>query len=325
MTMQFPLRAGAAVVVAACAAGTSVLAQQFPTKPIRMIVPFAPGGNTDIIARVFAQKMGESLGQQVIVDNRGGAGGTIGTEAAARATPDGYTLIMVSAAHTINPAMIKKLNYDSVKDFTPLGIIADVPTALVVHPSLPAKNVKELIAIAKGKPGTLNYSTAGRGTVGHLAAELLASTAKIKLTPIHYKSAGPALIDVIAGNVHFQFASMPAALQQTRSGKLRLIAQTGDTRSPAAPDVATMEEQGLKGFVVSSGFALFGPAAMPRPLVERLNGALVKALNDPSVKDNLSKQGADVVASTPEQHDKFNRNEIAKWIKVGREAGIEPE
>jgi tripartite-type tricarboxylate transporter receptor subunit TctC len=325
MTMQFPLRAGAAVIVAACVACTSVLAQQFPTKSIRMIVPFAPGGNTDIIARAFTQKMGETLGQQVIVDNRGGAGGTIGTEAAARATPDGYTLIMVSAAHTINPAMIKKLNYDSVKDFTPLGIIADVPTALVVHPSLPARNVKELIAIARAKPETLNYSTAGRGTVGHLAAELLASTAKIKLTAIHYKSAGPALIDVIAGNVHFQFASMPAALQQTRTGKLRLIAQTGDTRSPAAPDVATMEEQGLKGFVVSSGFALFGPAAMPRPLIERINGALVKALNDPSVKDNLSKQGADVVASTPEQHDKFNRNEIAKWIKVGREAGIEPE
>jgi tripartite-type tricarboxylate transporter receptor subunit TctC len=325
MTMRFQLRAGAAVVVAVCAACTSVLAQQFPTKPIRMIVPFAPGGNTDIIARAFTLKMGETLGQQVIVDNRGGAGGAIGTEAAARATPDGYTLIMVSAAHTINPAMVKKLNYDSVKDFTPLGVIADVPTALVVHPSLPAKNVKELIAIAKAKPGTLNYSTAGRGTVGHLAAELLASTAKIKLTAIHYKSAGLALIDVIAGNVHFQFASMPAALQQTRTGKLRLIAQTGETRSPASPDVATMQEQGLKGFVVSSGFALFGPAGMPRPLIERINGALVKALNDPSVKDNLSKQGADVVASTPEQHDKFNRNEIAKWIKVARQAGIEPE
>jgi tripartite-type tricarboxylate transporter receptor subunit TctC len=325
MTMRFQLRACAAVVVAVCTACTSVLAQQFPTKPIRMIVPFAPGGNTDIIARAFTHKMGEILGQQVIVDNRGGAGGAIGTEAAARATPDGYTLIMVSAAHTINPAMTKKLNYDSVKDFTPLGIIADVPTALVVHPSLPAKNVKELIAIAKAKPGTLNYSTAGRGTVGHLAAELLSSAAKIKLTAIHYKSAGLALIDVIAGNVHFQFASMPAALQQTRSGKLRLIAQTGETRSPAAPDVATMEQQGLKGFVVSSGFALFGPSGMPRALIERINGALVKALNDPSVKDNLAKQGADIVASTPEQHDKFNRNEIAKWIKVAREAGIEPE
>jgi tripartite-type tricarboxylate transporter receptor subunit TctC len=313
------------VAIAFAVAPTSIFAQQFPTKPIRMIVPFAPGGNTDIIARVFAPKLGEILGQQVIVDNRGGAGGAIGTEAAARATPDGYTILMVSAAHTINPAMVKKLNYDSVKDFAPIGIIADVPTALVVHPSLPARNVKELIALAKAKPSALNYSTAGRGTVGHLSAELLASTAKIKIIPIHYKSAGPALIDVIAGQVHFQFASMPAALQHTRSGRLRLIAQTGEKRSPAAPDVPTMQEQGLQSFVVSSGFAMFGPAATPRPIVERLNSALVQALNDPAVKDNLSKQGADVVASTPEQHDRFNRREIAKWIKVAREAGIEPE
>jgi tripartite-type tricarboxylate transporter receptor subunit TctC len=290
-----------------------------------MVLPFAPGGNTDIIARSFAPKMSEILGQQVIVDNRGGAGGTIGTEAVARAAPDGYTLLMVSAAHTINPAMIRKIPYDSVKDFTPLGIIADVPTALVVHPSVPAKNMKELIAIAKGKPALLNYSTAGRGTVGHLSAELLASTAKIKLTPIHYKSAGLALVDVVSGQVHFQFSSMPAALQHTRTNRVRMIAQTGEQRSPAAPDVPTMQEQGLQGFVVSSGFALFGPAGLPRPLVERINGSLVKALNDPTVKDNLGKQGADVAATTPEQHDKFNRNEIAKWLKVAKEARIEPE
>ncbi|MGZ5089666.1 MAG: tripartite tricarboxylate transporter substrate binding protein [Burkholderiales bacterium] len=325
MIMQSTPRLRAAVFAVALAASSTVLSQQFPSKPVRMILPFAPGGNTDIIARAFAPKMGEILGQQVLVDNRGGAGGTIGTEVVARAAPDGYTLLMVSAAHTINPAMIRKINYDSVKDFAPIGIIADVPTALVVHPSLPAKNVRELIAIAKAKPGTLNYSTAGRGTVGHLSAELLASSAKIKLTPIHYKSAGQALIDVIAGHVDFQFASMPAALQHTRTGKLRLIAQTGEQRSPAASDVPTMQEQGLKGFVVSSGFALFAPAATPRAIIDRVNGALVKALNDPSVKDNLTKQGADVVASTPEQHDRFNRNEIAKWIKVAREAGIEPE
>jgi tripartite-type tricarboxylate transporter receptor subunit TctC len=290
-----------------------------------MIVPFAPGGNTDIIARAFTQKWGEVLGQQVIVDNRGGAGSTIGSDAAARAAPDGYTLLMVSAAHTINPAMIKKLPYDSVKDFTALGIIADVPTALVVHPSLPVKNMKELVALAKARPNALNYSTAGRGTVGHLSAELLSSIAKIRLTPIHYKSAGQALIDVVSGQVHFQFSSLPAALQHTRSGRLRMIAQTGETRSGAAKEVPTAVEQGITGFVVSSGFALFGPANMPRPLVERINGTLVKALNDPSVKNNLASQGADVVASTPEAHDKFNRNEIAKWIKVARDAHIEAE
>ena len=315
----------AALAALIASSALPVHAQQYPSKPIRMIVPFAPGGNTDIIARVFAPKMGEVIGQQIVIENRGGAGSTIGTEAAARAAPDGYTLLMVSAAHTINPAMIRKINYDSVKDFTPLGIVADVPTSLVVHPSLPVKNVKDLVALARAKPGELNYSTAGRGTVGHLSAELLASLAKIKITPIHYKSSGQSLIDVISGICHFQFPSMPAGLQHTRSGRLRMIAQTGETRSPAAPNIPTMQEQGLKGFVVSSGFALFGPANMPRPIIERVNGAMVKALNDPAVKDSLTKQGADVVASTPEQHDKFNRAEIAKWIKVVREAGIEPE
>jgi tripartite-type tricarboxylate transporter receptor subunit TctC len=323
MTQPFRMRSRALATALALVACGSLSAQQYPTKPIRMVLPFAPGGNTDIIARSFAPKISEILGQQVIVDNRGGAGGTIGTESVARAAPDGYTLLMVSSGHTINPAMIRKIH--SVKDFTPLGIIADVPAALVVHPSVPARNMKELIAIAKGKPALLNYSTAGRGTVGHLSAELLASMAKIKLTPVHYKSAGQALVDVVAGHVHFQFSSMPAALQHTRTNRVRMIAQTGEQRSPAAPSVPTMEEQGLKGFVVSSGFALFGPAGMPRPLVERVNAALVKALNDPTVKDNLTKQGAEVSASTPEQHDKFNRNDIAKWIKVAKDAGIEPE
>ncbi|MGZ8210788.1 MAG: Bug family tripartite tricarboxylate transporter substrate binding protein [Burkholderiales bacterium] len=326
MTHRPVLRVRAALCIAALTIAAATHAQQpYPAKPVRMIIPFAPGGNTDIIGRVFAPKMGEFLGQNVIIDNRGGAGGTIGTEAASRAAPDGYTLLMVSAGHTINPSMIRKLPYDSVKDFTPIGIIADVPTAFVVHPSLPAKNVKEFVAIAKSKPGAINYSTAGRGTVGHLAAELLQSVAKIKLTAVHYKGSGPSMIDLLAGHVQMQFPSMPAALQHSSGGRLRMIAQTGEQRSPAAPSVPTMEEQGVKGFVVASGFAMFAPAATPRPIVDRVNAALAKALNDPAVKSNLAKQGADVVASTPEQHDKFNRNEIAKWIKVAREAGIEPE
>jgi len=302
-----------------------VAAQTYPTKVIRMIIPFAPGGNTDIIGRVFAPKLGENLGQQVVVDNRGGAGGTIGTELAAHAAPDGYTLLMVSAGHTINPAMIRKLPYDSVKDFTPISVIADVPTAFVVHPSLPAHNVKQFIAIAKAHPGEIFYSTAGRGTVGHLAAELLNSVAKIQLTAVHYKGSGPSMIDLVAGHIQMQFPSMPAAVQYTRTGRLRMIGQTGEKRSNAAPDVPTMVESGLKGFVVSSGFAMFAPAGTPRAIVDRVHAALVKALNDPAVKDNLAKQGAEIVASTPQQHDAFNRAEIAKWIKVAREAGIQPE
>ncbi|MGE5465567.1 MAG: Bug family tripartite tricarboxylate transporter substrate binding protein [Methanocella sp.] len=315
----------AAACAGLCATALPGFAQSYPAKPVRIIIPFAPGGNTDIIGRVFAPKLGEFLGQQVIVDNRGGAGGVIGTEMAARAAPDGYTLLMVSAGHTINPAMIKKLPYDSVKDFAPIGVIADVPTAFVVHPALPAKNVKEFLAIARARPGELFYSTAGRGTVGHLAAELLNSVAKIKLTGVHYKGSGPSMVDLVAGHVQLQFPSMPAAVQYTRIGRLRMIGQTGEKRSSAAPDVPTMLEAGLKGFVVSSGFAMFAPAGTPRPVIDRVHAALVKALNDPGVKDNLFKQGAEVVASTPEEHDKFNRAEIAKWIKVVKEAGIEPE
>lgn len=305
-------------------AGTAE-AQSYPTKPVRMVIPFAPGGNTDIIGRIFVPKMAEFLAQQIIVDNRGGAGGTIGTAYSARQAPDGYTLLMVSAGHTINPAMIKKLPYDSIKDFAPVGIIADVPTAFVVHPSLPAQNLKEFIAIAKARPGEINYSTAGRGTVGHLAAELLSSVAKIKLTAIHYKGSGPSMIDLVAGQVQMQFPSMPAAVPHVASGKLRMIAQTGKKRSSAAPKVPTMEEQGLKGFVVASGFAMFAPAGTPHPIIEKVNAALVKALRDRVVSKTLIDRGAEPVASTPEEHDTFNRAEIAKWIKVARNAGIEPQ
>ncbi len=300
-------------------------AQTYPAKPVRMIIPFAPGGNTDIIGRVFAPKFSEALGQQVIIDNRGGAGSTIGTDLAAKSQPDGYVLLMVSAAHTINPAMAKKLPYDSVRDFVPISVIADVPTSFMVHPALPTKNVKEFIAIARARPGEIFYSTAGRGTVGHLAAELLNSAAKIKLTAVHYKGSGPSVIDLIAGHVQMQLMSMPAAVPHAKSGKLRMIAQTGEKRSGAAPDVPTMQEQGLKTFVVSSGFAMFAPAGTQRAIVDRVHAALVKALNDSGVKKNLADQGAEVVANTPEQHDAFNKTEIAKWIKVVREAGIQPE
>lgn len=319
-----------ALRIAACAFAALIFAgpaagQNYPVKPVRMMVPFPPGGNTDIIARVFAPKMSENLGQQVVVENRGGAGSVIGTEVVAKAAPDGYMILVVSAAHTINPAMIKKLPYDSVKDFTPIALIADVPTAFVVHPSLPAKTVKEFIAIARARPGEINYSTAGSGTVGHLAAELLSSMARIKMVHVPYKGSGPSMVDLVAGHVQMQLSSMPAAIQYVRTGRLRMIAQTGKTRSAAAPDTPTMEESGVAGFVVSSGFGMFAPANTPRAIVERIHAALVKALNDATVKDNLGKQGAEVVASTPDEYDQFNRAEIAKWIKVVAQAGISPE
>lgn len=307
------------------AALSPAVAQQYPVKTIRMIVPFAPGGNTDIIARIVAPKMGEDLGQQIVIDNRGGAGSIIGTEMAAKAPPDGYTLLMVSAAHVINPAMVKKLPYDSIRDFSAISMVADVPTAFVVHPSLPVKTVKDLVALARKRPGELNYSTSGRGTVGHLSAELLCAMEKIKLIHVPYKGAAPALVDVVAGQIHMQFASMPAAIQHVRSGRLRMIGQTGEKRSPAAPDTPTMIESGLEGFVVSSGFGMFGPANTPKPIVDRVHAALKKTLSLPDINKQLADQGADPVGSTPAEYDAFNRSEITKWIKVAKEAGIQPE
>jgi len=300
-------------------------AQTYPTKPVRLMVPFVPGGNTDIIARVVAPEMSKALGQQLVIENRGGGGSTIGTEVVAKSPPDGYTLLLVSAAHVINPAMIKKLPYDSIRDFAPISVVADVPTAFAIHPTLPVKNVKEFIALAKARPGQLNYSTAGRGTVGHLSAELLSSIAQIKMVHIAYKGTGQSITDLIAGHVQLQFSSMPAVINHARAGKLRLLAQTGEKRSAAAKDVPTMLESGVKGFVVSSGFGLLAPAGTPRPVIDRVHGALLKALAEPNVRNNLSGQGAEPVGNTPEAYDAFNKAEIAKWIEVARGAGIDPE
>jgi len=314
----------------ACAAALTALAsfayaQNYPVKPVRMIVPFVAGGNTDIIARVVTGEMAKTRGQQIVIENRRGPGRTIGTEVVAKSPPDGYTLLMVSAAHVINPAMIKKLPYDSLKDFAPISIVADVPTAFAIHPQLPVKNVKEFIALARTRPGQLNYSTAGRGTVGHLSAELLSSMARIKMVHVPYKGTGESITSLIAGHVQLQFSSMPAVIHHARSGKLRLLAQTGAKRSGAAQDVPTMVESGVPGFVVSSGFGLMAPAGTPRPAIDRVHGALVKALAEPSVRNNLSGQGAEPVGNTPEEYAKFNQSEIEKWIKVARAAGIEPE
>ena len=315
----------AAAVALALAALQPAFAQSYPIRPVRLIVPFAPGGNTDIIARIVAPKMSENLGQQIVIDNRAGAGSVIGTELAARAAPDGYVLLMVSAAHTINPAMAKKLPYDSVKDFTPISIVADVPSVFVIHPALPVKTVKEFLALAKRRPGELHYSTAGRGTIGHLAGELLSSITKISIVHVPYKGSGPSVIDLMAGHVQLQFASMPAVINYARAGRLRMIAQAGARRSPAAPDTPTMIESGVPGFVLSSGFSVYGPAGLPRPIVDRVHASIKAAVANADVRSQLSGQGADPVGSTPEELDKFNRAEIEKWIKVARAAGLEPQ
>jgi tripartite-type tricarboxylate transporter receptor subunit TctC len=314
---------------AACAAAVSftsiAYAQSFPVKPVRIVNPAAPGGNSDVFFRLLQPKMTEALGQPVVMDYRPGAGGTVGGEVIARSAPDGYTTGIVAASFVINPAMIRKMPYDTVKDFTDLGIIVDVPSGLVVHPSLPVRNVKELIALAKSRPEQIFYSTSGRGTVGHLAAELLDSAAGIKLVHVPYKGAGPAAIALVSGNVQMQFASIPLLVGYVKSGRLRMIAQTGAKRAASAQDVPTMIESGLPGFVVSSPFGFIGPAHIPKPVADRLNQALVAAIRDPEIHKSLVANGAEPVGSTPEEHAASVRSDVEKWKKVAKGAGIEPQ
>ena len=299
--------------------------QTFPSKIIRVINPAAPGGNSDIVFRIISVKMGELLGQQLVIDYRAGAGGTIGADMTAKAPPDGYTTAITAASFVINPSLIKKLPYDTVKDFTPLGLVVDIPTAVVTNPFLPAKTPKELIALAKAKPGQLFFSSAGPGTVGHLAGEYLNSVAHIKIVHVPYKGIAPGVMDLIAGHVQISFASIPVVIENVRAGKIRMVAQCGEKRSSSVPDVPTMQEGGLKGYVVSSGFSFVGPAGIPRPIVDKLNGALATAMRDPAIRKELISRGADPVGNTPEQHGAYIKSEIEKWQKVAAQAGIVPE
>ena len=304
---------------------TTAGAQPYPSKPIRVINPAAPGGNSDIVFRMVAPKMGEIVGQQFVLDYRAGAGGVIGADMTAKSPPDGYTTAIVAASFFFNPALIKNLPNDTLKDFTPLGLVDDIPAAVVVHPSLPVKTVKELIAFARARPGQIFFSSAGPGTVAHLAGELLNSQANIKLVHVPYKGVAPATVDAIAGHVQMTIASIPVVIENVRAGRLRMIAQCGETRSPSVPNVPTMQEAGAPGFVVSSGFSWVGPAGLPRPIVEKLNGALVKALSDPTIRKELMERGADPVGNSPEQHAALIKSEIEKWQRVAKQAGISPE
>ena len=310
--------------VLCCAIATPAMAQQFPTKPVRVLNPAAPGGNSDIFFRILSPKMSEVLGQSVVIDYRPGAGGTIGADMTAKAAPDGYTTALVAASFVINPSLIRKLPFDTVKDFTPLGLIVEVPAAVVVHPSLPVKSVKEFIAFAKARPGQINFSSSGPGTVGHLTGELLNGTAGIKLVHIPYKGIAPATIDLVAGHVQASFPSIPVVMGHVRSGRLRMLAHTGRGRVAAVPDVPPVSDT-LPGFVVTSGFSFIGPAGIPRPIAERLNDALVKAVRDPANQKTLNDDGATPVGNSIEEHGAWIRSEIPKWQKAAKAAGIEPQ
>jgi tripartite-type tricarboxylate transporter receptor subunit TctC len=299
--------------------------QGFPVKPIRIINPAAPGGNSEVFFRLLAPKMNATIGQNFVMDYRPGAGGTVGGEVIARSAPDGYTTGLVAASFVINPSTYKTLPFDTARDFTPLGIIVDVPSGLVIHPSMPVKSVKELIAFARKRPNEIFYSSSGRGGIGHLAGEMLNTAANIKLVHVPYKGAGPAVIDTIAGHVQMLFASMPLLSGHVKVGRLRMIAQTGEKRSPSVPGTPTMIEAGVPGYVVRSMFGFIGPAGIPRPIAEKLNGALVAAIKDPKNNKTLIDLGADPVGSSIDEHGATIQSELAKWRKVAKEAGIQPQ
>ncbi len=320
------LRAAIAGIAALSAvAAAPVAAQQFPNKILRVVNPNAPGGNSDVLFRLLAPKMGEVLGQQLVIDYRPGAGGNIGAEMVARAAPDGYTTLIAAASFLINPSLLKNIPFDAEKDFTPLGIIVDIPAGLAVHPSLPVKTVQDLVALAKRRPGDLNYSSSGQGALGHLSGALLDATAGIKTVHIPYKGAGPSIVDLVAGQVQFSFVSIPAITGHLQSGRLRMIAQCGEKRFVSFPEVPTMVESGIKDFVITSPFSYLGPAGIPQPIVSRLSEALRASLNDPKNNKMLIERGAQPVGNTPAEHAAQIKSEIAKWKKVAAAAGLKPQ
>lgn len=312
----------ALALCAAAVPATSALAQDFPAKPLRIVVPFAAGGGVDILTRVLAQHLGERLGQQVMVDNRTGAGGNVGVEAVAKAPADGYTLVMATTGtHTINPGLYKSLPFDAEKDFKPVTLVASVPNLLVVHPSVQAGNVKALVDLAKSRPGQLSFASFGNGTSNHLSGEMLKSTAGINVLHVPYKSATQAVTDLIAGQTSFAFVNMPLALPHVRAGKLRALAVTGARRSTATPEFATMSEAGAPGFVVESWYGLMAPAGTPEPVVARLNKEVLAVLAMPEVREAFAKQGADIETSTPAEFASRVKTEKAHWAEVIRSSG----
>jgi tripartite-type tricarboxylate transporter receptor subunit TctC len=301
-------------------------AQTYPTKPIRLIVAFPPGGSTDIIARLVAQKLGDRLGQQVVIDNRGGAGGTIGTEIAARAAPDGYTLTMgTTSTHVIAAGVYEKLKYDPLKDFIPLTLVASTPYLLVVNPQVKANTLKEFVALAKSQPGKLNYASAGSGTTTHLAMEMLKTAAGLELVHGPYNGNGPANVATVGGQVQALFGSMPAVLPQAKAGRLRPLAVGTAKRSPALPEVPTVAESGYPGFEVSLWLGFFAPAGTPRAITDRVSGELVKIAQSPEMKEQFERNGAEPATLMPAEFTKLIKSEIEKYVKVIKAAGVKAE
>ena len=318
--------------IAAAAFATTAHAQPagkpggvYPSKPVRLIVPFAPGGSNDIMARITAQKLTEAFGQQVIVDNRAGASGIVGTEIAAKAPPDGYTVLMMSLTFTVIPSLYKNVPYNTEKDLVPVTLVASAPLMLVVHPSIPAKSLNEFLAFARANPGKLNFGSGGPGATPHLAGEMLKMMAKLQMTHVPYKGGGPALADLVGGQIQLMLENIPSTLPHVKAGRLRALALTGLKRSSLVPDLPTLDEAGLKSYEIVGWNGLFVPAATSRNVVETLHKATARALAQPDMKERLATLGAEGVGSSPEAFGSFVHSEIAKWARVVKDAGLRPE
>jgi tripartite-type tricarboxylate transporter receptor subunit TctC len=311
-------------LVASAALAQSDRASSYPDHPVRMIVPWPPGGGTDIFARAISQKLQQSLGQPFVVENRAGASGNIGASMVARADPDGYTIVLATITLATNPSLYKSLDFDATKDLAPITLIAGVPHMLVVNPSLPVQSVEQLIALAKQKPGKLSYSSAGVGSPFQIAAELFKQSAGVDILHVPYRGGAPAIADVIGDHVDMTFANLVAVLPLAKSGQVRALAVTSANRSSAAPDIPTMAEAGLPGYAFTSWFGVLAPAHTPPEIIKKLNSEILKALHSPDIAASLSAQGADLIASTPQEFQFFLKSETAKWARVIRAAGIKP-
>ena len=316
--------AASAVVVLSCTAA-GVHAQAYPAKPVRVIFPFPPGGPTDLLGRAIAQKLSDQMGQQFIADTRPGAGGNLGLELAAKAPPDGYTIVLSSPLVAISPSLYAKLNYDPAKDLAPIAQVAVIQNVLIVHPSVPAKTLKDLIQLARRSPGKFSFGSGGVGTTTHLAPELLQSLAKIKMVHVPYKGSGQALIGLISGDADMLIMAVPAAAGQIHARKVRALAVLSAQRSPVIPEVPTAKEAGVDNFEVPIWYGILAPAATPRDIITRLNAELTKALTAPDLKERLATAGIEPVTGTPEQFAAFIKSETARYATVIRDAGIKPE
>ncbi len=304
----------------------TISAQGYPAKPLRLIVPFAPGGTNDIIARGVAPELAAILGQQVIVDNRGGASGQIGAEAVAKSPPDGYTLMLVSSSvMSHGPAVFPRLRYDMERDFAPMGRVCEVPLVIVMHPSVPVKTTRQLITLAKARPNQLRMAIGGTGTTSHLVTELFAAATGARMLIVPYKGAGPALVDLLGGHVDGRIDQIPSSMPHIQSNRLRAIAVTTLRRAELLPDVPTLDQTGMPGFDASTVIGMFVPVATPPDIVQRLNAALLKALAVPALKERFTSQGAEARPSTPDELGKFVREDLAKWKKVVQQTGIKIE